>query len=112
MKQINKRKLIILVSSATVFTAVLTVALIIAFGGKNKGEHSCEYGSWVETVSATCTTDGEEKRTCSCGEYQTRSVTAKGHSIASASSNIFRFSLWMFSIMATSAVEVSSAAKI
>ncbi|MBQ7171718.1 MAG: hypothetical protein IJR89_05525 [Clostridia bacterium] len=40
-----------------------------------------QYGSWTQTKAPTCTTAGEETRTCSkCGAKETRSVAATGHS--------------------------------
>lgn len=42
---------------------------------------SHSWGSWVTTKSPTCTTSGTQKRTCSdCGDYETRTVSATGHS--------------------------------
>lgn len=37
------------------------------------------FGKWTIVRAATCTGDGEEERTCSCGERETRTVPAKGH---------------------------------
>ena len=42
------------------------------------------YGSWTTATSATCTSGGTEKRTCSrCGNSETRSTSALGHSYGS-----------------------------
>ena len=42
-------------------------------------DHS--WGEWTQTAAPSCTTDGEETRTCSrCSETETRPVTALGHS--------------------------------
>ncbi len=46
-----------------------------------KGTHS--YGSWQTVASATCTTNGSQKRTCACGDIQTQSVGALGHNFSS-----------------------------
>ena len=43
-------------------------------------EHTHSYGDWQVTTKATCTTPGEEKRTCSCGLAETRTINATGHS--------------------------------
>ena len=41
--------------------------------------HEHTFGEWVVTVPATCTEPGEEQRTCSCGETETRAIEALGH---------------------------------
>ena len=41
--------------------------------------HEHSFGEWVVTVPATCTAMGEEQRTCSCGEIETREIAALGH---------------------------------
>ena len=41
--------------------------------------HEHNFGEWVVTIPATCTEAGEEQRTCSCGETETRTVAALGH---------------------------------
>ena len=41
--------------------------------------HEHTFGEWVVTVPATCTAMGEEQRTCSCGEIETREIAALGH---------------------------------
>ena len=51
---------------------------------KMTGTAGHRYGSWVTVVSATCTTGGSEKRTCSvCGDEDTRSTSALGHDMRS-----------------------------
>ena len=37
------------------------------------------FGQWETSVSPTCTEDGVEKRTCSCGHYELRGMNAWGH---------------------------------
>ena len=37
------------------------------------------YGEWTQTSSPTCTTDGEEVRTCACGASEKRTVPSTGH---------------------------------
>lgn len=41
--------------------------------------HTHTYGTWKITKAPTCTASGTEQRTCVCGDKQTRTVTAKGH---------------------------------
>lgn len=41
--------------------------------------HTHTYGTWKITKAPTCTASGTEQRTCACGDKQTRTVTAKGH---------------------------------
>ena len=45
----------------------------------NEGEHICSFGEWTAIKEATCTESGEQERTCACGEKETRSVAALGH---------------------------------
>ena len=46
---------------------------------------TCEFGSWTETLAATCTTDGEETETCTiCGAINTRPIAALGHTAGTA----------------------------
>ncbi len=39
------------------------------------------FGEWEQTKAPTCTDDGEEIRTCACGETQTRKIPALGHKL-------------------------------
>jgi len=43
--------------------------------------HTCVWGDWIVTTPATCTTDGEETRTCTINSAhtQTRPIPALGH---------------------------------
>ena len=41
--------------------------------------HTHEFGEWTVTTAPTCENDGEERRTCSCGEAETKTVAATGH---------------------------------
>ncbi len=44
-------------------------------------EHAHTYGEWTVTTEATCTSAGEETRTCTeCGETEKRETSALGHS--------------------------------
>ncbi|MBQ9558074.1 MAG: peptidoglycan DD-metalloendopeptidase family protein [Clostridia bacterium] len=44
------------------------------------GSHTHSYGSWQTVVEATCTVNGSRQRVCSCGDTQTESIPATGHS--------------------------------
>lgn len=41
--------------------------------------HVHSFGAWEETKTATCTKAGKAKRTCACGESETKAIPAKGH---------------------------------
>ena len=41
--------------------------------------HVHDYGEWTTVKAATCTEEGEQERACSCGEKQTKSIRATGH---------------------------------
>ncbi|MBQ3507553.1 MAG: leucine-rich repeat protein, partial [Clostridia bacterium] len=41
--------------------------------------HEHAWGDWTEDKVATCTEKGSEKRTCDCGESESREVAAWGH---------------------------------
>lgn len=41
--------------------------------------HEHSYGAWTQKVAPTCTEDGVEASTCSCGAEMTRPIPAKGH---------------------------------
>lgn len=41
--------------------------------------HTHQYGEWTVTTQATCTTDGVKQRVCECGETETQTVPATGH---------------------------------
>ena len=43
--------------------------------------HSHSWSAWTQTKAPTCTTEGAEKRSCSCGATETRSVSAPGHNL-------------------------------
>ena len=44
--------------------------------------HTHAFGAWTVTTPATCTASGAEKRTCACGETETRLLPATGHTDA------------------------------
>ena len=37
------------------------------------------FGSWIQTIAPSCTSDGLEERTCYCGEREVQSIAALGH---------------------------------
>ena len=41
--------------------------------------HLHSFSEWIITKNATCTVNGEEERSCSCGEKETKSIVATGH---------------------------------
>lgn len=45
----------------------------------SKEPHTHSYGAWVTVSLPTCDTDGQDKRTCSCGEFEVKVVVAFGH---------------------------------
>lgn len=42
-------------------------------------QHVHNYSDWKTVVTATCVKDGSEKRECSCGDKETRTIKALGH---------------------------------
>jgi len=44
-----------------------------------KSDHVHSYGEWTVTTPATCTAEGVETRTCSCGSTETRSIPTVAH---------------------------------
>lgn len=42
--------------------------------------HTHSYGEWKVTIVATCGAKGEEKRSCACGETETRELAMLSHS--------------------------------
>ena len=67
---------------------LLLLALVWVFAACDKNDegdipledaHVHEYGSWSVTHAADCTEKGTEKRTCACGESETREIAAWGH---------------------------------
>ena len=47
-------------------------------GDNNTPTHTHTYGEWSVSKAATCGAKGEEKRTCACGESETREIVATG----------------------------------
>ena len=59
--------------------ALLTIILVVSCLALTAC-HSCEFGEWTVATPATCTQIGQEKRVCSCGEFEVRDIPATGHS--------------------------------
>ncbi|MBQ8294874.1 MAG: hypothetical protein IJX87_00410 [Clostridia bacterium] len=78
MRKIKRFALVLLMALATCFSmfALSSCDMLLKKGAREKHEHA--FGEWVVT-EATCTTAGEKKRECSCGETETEAIAAKGH---------------------------------
>ncbi len=47
--------------------------------GEQNGTHTHDFDAWSVSKSATCTEKGEEKRSCACGESETREIEKIAH---------------------------------
>lgn len=75
-----------------VLTVLLIAICIFAFaacdnaGGDvietTSAPHVCSFGEWTEVSAATCTEAGLRERACACGEKQTETLAATGHTEA------------------------------
>ena len=74
----KKQRLLILVIVMCLFACIF---IACDTQGSNS-DHVCEFGEWTVTKRPTCTAVGERERYCSCGEKQTSSLAATGHSYA------------------------------
>ena len=72
----KRRHLFVLLFSMICITAIL-------LAGCKKEEHEHSFGEWKVTKEAGCETQGEETRTCECGEKESRTIEAKGHAYGS-----------------------------
>ncbi|MBQ1942400.1 MAG: hypothetical protein II368_01990, partial [Clostridia bacterium] len=64
------------------FLTISTLTFIfIAFTLLSCGETTCdhEFGEWETVVEASCSKKGQEKRTCSYGHTETRSIAKEPH---------------------------------
>lgn len=43
--------------------------------------HSHSFGDWYTVAQASCMQEGQERRDCACGHYETRIVAATGHTM-------------------------------
>jgi hypothetical protein len=67
----------------TLVFLTLTIALLLCLTGC----HSHNYGEWTTTKAPTCEQGGEQERSCSCGEVETRAIMATGHKWTEATCN-------------------------
>lgn len=61
------------------YTFTLVFVLILTLSSCGDEEHTHEFSEWAVTKNSTCTVDGTEERTCSCGEKETKPINALGH---------------------------------
>ena len=64
--------------------ALICTLTLSACGDTNQpqtpnSDHIHAFGEWTTTKKANCTDDGINERYCACGEKQTQSVSALGH---------------------------------
>ena len=66
--------------------AIITVLSIVSCDDDKKkpsttpkADHTHVWGDWETVTDATCTEEGEEKRTCECGEEETKAIDLKAH---------------------------------
>ena len=64
--------------NAASIIALSLVALTMLSGCKR--EHTHSFGQWETLKEPSCIEAGEMKRSCECGEAETESISAKGHS--------------------------------
>ena len=64
-----------------IFTIILIALSLLALWSCDifGTEHTHEFGEWNVIKEASCTEDGCRTRSCSCGESETESVSATGH---------------------------------
>ena len=58
---------------------LFAVLLCAVFLTSCNTEHTHDFGEWTVTRQATCIETGERARTCSCGEKETETIEALGH---------------------------------
>ena len=63
---------------ALIISSVLLLCAAIALSACGE-EHVHSFGEWVIMKDPTCVFSGEKERICSCGEKQTQTVAALGH---------------------------------
>ena len=73
----KKTNLVPIISAIVAAVAVITVVLIVLLSGQNDNNgdtHTHNFGNWTITKNATCKDEGEETRSCECGETETRKI--------------------------------------
>ncbi len=58
---------------------LIALALIITALSLSSCGHKHAWSEWKTTAEATCTADGEQTRTCECGEKETKPIIARDH---------------------------------
>ena len=53
----------------------------------SEGTHVCVFDEWTTVTAPTCEAAGTRERACACGETETETVSATGHSFTSYASN-------------------------
>lgn len=67
-------------NSAIKFIAFFTLAvLLLSLLSSCAAPHQHAFGEWTADGEADCMDGGTEKRSCSCGTVETRTIPAKGH---------------------------------
>ena len=68
---------------ALIFVAIMIISLAACDNDtpndNNNQDHTHLFEEWQTTKKATCTEDGTKVRYCSCGEMQTQTISALGH---------------------------------
>ncbi len=65
--------------STFVFTILIGCIVGLSACKRKQEPHEHSFGEWGIETPSTCTADGEERRVCGCGEYEVRTIDAKGH---------------------------------
>ena len=62
------------------FPLLIILLLLVSCG---KGEHTCAFSDWHALEPATCTAEGREYRSCSCGNTESRAIAMLPHDLIS-----------------------------
>ena len=91
MKRISLTKVQIIAICIIAAIILATVGTVLILNGLKKAQtpptippssepmHTHSWGDWAETNKATCSSEGEETRTCSCGASETRKTEKLAH---------------------------------
>ena len=63
------------------WSMALLIAAIALTGCTQEEKHTHEFGKWKTVNEATCTEAGLRERKCECGEKESETLDAKGHSL-------------------------------
>lgn len=58
---------------------LIVLALVFVVLSLSSCGHQHAWSEWTVTTEATCTADGEQTRTCECGETEKQTIPTKGH---------------------------------